>query len=232
MDLRLDIERRKKYLSGEINGKQEGAGESGECHEIVAERSTENASKHHKKSKKSKKKRERSDSSSSSSSCLSHDEEAESMEEGFSQAQLQLRDCTGSMGRGSAHGGFQFRIRGRGWNRMNYLANNINGNSKAYVPVQPKDEEWDPEDMPKNKKYYLQNKKDGEADRKWEESRGHVQNSVPRVKGRFILRRPTSSITTNNPGSNWSYAKFQASGEDGKQPGNNTQQNHKEQNHS
>ncbi|XP_072535865.1 uncharacterized protein thrap3a isoform X2 [Salminus brasiliensis] len=229
-DLRLDIERRKKYLSEEINDNQEGAGESGECLELSVERSTEKSSKHHKKSKKSKKKRERSHSSSSSSSSLSHDEEVESMEEGFSQAQLQLRECTGSMEREQTHGGFQFRIRGRGWNRLNSLANNINGNGNAYVPVQLKNEDWDPEDMPQNRKYYLQNRKDGEGERKWAEPRGHVQTGVPRVKGRFILRRPTSSITTNSPSSNWSYAKFQASGDDGGQPDNNTQQNHKQQN--
>ncbi|XP_036442712.1 thyroid hormone receptor-associated protein 3 isoform X1 [Colossoma macropomum] len=229
MDLRLDIERRKKYLSGETNDKQEGAGESGES-ESGVERSTEKSSKHHKKSKKSKKKRVRTHSSSSSSSSLSQEEEVEFMEEGFSQAQLQLREHTGPMEREQTHGGFQqFRVKGRGWNRVNSFGNNANGNSNTYVPVQPKIEDWGSGDMPKSRQFYLQDRKDGEGERKWAEPRGRGQANVPRVKGRFILRRPTCSITTNNSSSNWGYGKFQASGEVGEQPGSKIEQNHKEQ---
>ncbi|KAI4897449.1 hypothetical protein NFI96_022309, partial [Prochilodus magdalenae] len=227
VDLRLDIERRKKYLSGEKNDKQEWAGGSGES-ELGVERSTEKSSKHHKKSKKSKKKRERTHSSSSSSSSLSQEEEVEFIEDGFSQAQLQLRECSGSMEREQTREGLHFRIRGRGWNKVNSLGNNTNANSSVYVPVQPKNADWDPEDMPKSRKYYLQDRKDVGGERKWAEPRGRGQASVPRVKGRFILRRPTCSITTNNSSSSWSYGKFQGSGEDGEQPGN-VEQNHKEQ---
>lgn len=56
------------------------------------------------------------------------------------------------------------------------------------------------------------------------DAQGCGQSAIPRVKGRFILRRPTISITTNS--SNWSHDKFKASGDDG-EPGN---RDHKEQN--
>ncbi|XP_076157804.1 thyroid hormone receptor-associated protein 3b isoform X1 [Alosa pseudoharengus] len=89
-DLRLDIERRKKYPPKDREHKREGGKGSGGSQGPSRERSPEKSSKHHKKSKKSKKKRERSPSSSSSSSSPSPSfrgkeymgEEMEHMEEG------------------------------------------------------------------------------------------------------------------------------------------------------
>ena len=51
MDLRLDIERRKKYSTRERDYKQDGGRDSGDSPEASMERSTEKSSKHHKKSK-------------------------------------------------------------------------------------------------------------------------------------------------------------------------------------
>ncbi|XP_026857378.2 thyroid hormone receptor-associated protein 3 isoform X1 [Electrophorus electricus] len=222
VDLRLDIEHRKKYISRDPNDKQEGDGESGESPGSDMEISIEKSLKHHKKSKKSKKKQERSHSSSSVSA-LSHEEEAESTEETFSKAQLQLRECSGPMERGQQ----QFRTQARGWNKVNSFGNNSNSNIKTYVTVHPKNEDWDQEHMPKIRKYCLQVGKDGEGERKWAAAGGRGQPSVPRVKGRFILRRPTSTCTTNSSSSDWSHGKFQASSEDGERPGNSTEQDHK-----
>lgn len=58
------------------------------------------------------------------------------------------------------------------------------------------------------------------------ENQEHGQTALPRVKGRFILRRPTSSISSNNLNANWNQDTFQAGGKDG-EPGNGHQ---KEQN--
>ncbi|XP_060778173.1 thyroid hormone receptor-associated protein 3 isoform X3 [Neoarius graeffei] len=220
MDLPMNDHQRKKYLSRETNEKQEEQGAFGQSPESSMESSNEKSSKHHKKSKKNKKKRERSHSSSSSS--FVHEEETESTEK--SSAQLQVRECIGSAETGQAHGRFQFRIRGRGWNRVNCSGNDNKCNSNVHVPGHSNNMDWDSEQIAKSKKYYLQDEKDVEGERKWVDTQGHGQSAIPRVKGRFILRRPTISITTNN--SNWSHDKFKASGDDG-EPGNRDQ---KEQN--
>ncbi|KAK1789406.1 hypothetical protein P4O66_015334 [Electrophorus voltai] len=103
MDLRLDIERRKKYP------KREGGKGSGGSRTPSRDLSPDKPSKH-KKSKKSKKKRERSPSSSSSSSSPSpqpyrqreyHGEEGEHVEKGgFDKSRLGPREYPGSMERG------------------------------------------------------------------------------------------------------------------------------------
>ncbi|KAG1948188.1 thyroid hormone receptor-associated protein [Pimephales promelas] len=107
MDLRLDIERRKKYLSGEREQREEEYEErvSGESPEPRKETSTEKASKNHKKTKKSKKKRERSQSSSSSSSAY-HEEEAEIKPESLSRVQQGFREHGEPVERGRSRGGF------------------------------------------------------------------------------------------------------------------------------
>ncbi|XP_017330940.2 thyroid hormone receptor-associated protein 3 isoform X2 [Ictalurus punctatus] len=223
MDLLMNVEQRKKYLSRETNEKQEERGELGQSPESSMESLTEKSSKCHKKSKKSKKKRERSNSSSSSSSSsFVRDEETKSTEKSL--AQLQGRKCVESTETGQAHGGFHFRIRGRGWNRVNCLGNDRKSNSNAHVPGHSNNMDWDSEQMAKSKKYYPLDEKIVEGQRKWVDTQGRGQSAIPRVKGRFILRRPTISITTNN--SSWSHDKFKASGDDG-EPGS---RDHKEQN--
>ncbi|KAM9488538.1 thyroid hormone receptor-associated protein 3 isoform 2-T2 [Clarias gariepinus] len=218
MDLPMNVEKRKKYLSRDTNEKNEERGESGKS-ESSMESSTEKSSKHHKKSKKSKKKRERSHSSSSSSSFV-HEEKTESTEK--SSTQLPIRECVGTSETGKKHGGF-FRIRGRGWSRVNCLGNDSKCNSNALVQGHSKNLDWDSDQMSKNKKYYLLDEKDVEGERKWVDTQGHGQSAIPRGKGRFILRRPTISITTKN--SNWTHDRFKASGD--AETGN---RDHKEQN--
>ncbi|XP_062847453.1 thyroid hormone receptor-associated protein 3 isoform X2 [Trichomycterus rosablanca] len=211
-ELQMDIEQHKKYLSRETNDKQERRGISEELRETSQERASEKSTKYYKKYKKSKKKQKHSQSSSSSSSA--HEEEDESTGKSFSKV---LRECVGPAEQGLARGGF-FKIRGRGWNRVNFLENNKNTNSSENEQGLSKIDEWDQEHMAESKKYCLLNKND--------ETQEHGQTGIPRVKGRFILRRPTSSSTTNNSSSNWSHDTFQASSKDSR-PGNGDQ---KEQN--
>ncbi|KAJ8340837.1 hypothetical protein SKAU_G00331280 [Synaphobranchus kaupii] len=238
MDLRLDIERRKKYSSKERDHKREAARDSADSHASSRERSSEKYSKHHKKSKKSKKKRERSRSSSaSSSSSPSHragpgdylHEDMEPKEEGgFNKARLGPRDYGGPMERGRARGGFQFRIRGRGWNRGNYPGNNSNGNppNMGAVPMHPKNEDWDPEYTPKSRKYYLHDDREGEGEKKWLDNRGRGRGNFVRGRGRFIFRKATAP-TSNSP--KWTHDKFQGSGEEGELRDEDSEQDHKEE---
>ncbi|KAK7899217.1 hypothetical protein WMY93_020070 [Mugilogobius chulae] len=146
MDLRLDIERRKR-----LSGKGRSPGGS-------RERSSEKAGKHHKKSKKAKKKRDRSPSSSSSSSSPSPypppfrgkeygEGPMEHPDEGYPHQRYPPhgygpggdnrgpREYEGHMERGRGRGFFP-RVRGRGWNRGNYQGNNSNGNPANMNPQQ------------------------------------------------------------------------------------------------
>ncbi|XP_046702191.1 thyroid hormone receptor-associated protein 3 isoform X2 [Silurus meridionalis] len=215
VDLPINVEQSKKYLSRETNEKQEEKSGFGQSPESNMETSAEKSSKQNKIYKKSKQKRERS-CSSSSSSCV-HEEEAESTEKCLTQ--LQVRECVGATETGQAHSGF-FRIRGRGWNRGNCLGNDNQSNNSAHVSGLSNNMDWDSEQMDKSKKYYMLDKKVVESERKWEDTQGHGQSTIPRAKGRFILRRPTISITTNN--SKWTHDNFKASGCDG-EPGRRDQ---------
>ncbi|XP_038580195.1 thyroid hormone receptor-associated protein 3b isoform X3 [Micropterus salmoides] len=180
MDLRLDIERRKRFAGKERDYKREGGRSPGGSRGPSREKSSEKSGKHHKKSKKGKKKRDRSPSSSSSSSSPSPSpypphfrgkeymgEGMEHSEEGYSHPRYPPRDYTGPADRGprdyEGHNtergrgrGFFPRVRGRGWNRGNYPGNSSNGNpANMNPPVRPPEEEWDPEYTPKSRKYYL-----------------------------------------------------------------------------
>ncbi|XP_018582505.1 thyroid hormone receptor-associated protein 3 isoform X2 [Scleropages formosus] len=236
MDLRLDIERRKKYSGKEHDHKRDAGRDSGDSPGSSRERSTEKFTKYHKKSKKSKKKRERSrSSSSSSSSSHSHThahraaeyphEEAEPREEGFNKARLGPRDFGGPMERGRARGGF-FRIRGRGWNRGNYPGNHSNGNPPNMgMPPHPKNEDWDPEYTPKSRKYYLHDDREGEGEKKWVDTRGRGRGNFVRGRGRFIFRK---TATSSNSSPKWTHDKFQGSGEEGELHDEDSEQDHKE----
>ncbi|XP_055760764.1 thyroid hormone receptor-associated protein 3-like isoform X3 [Salvelinus fontinalis] len=243
MDLRVDIERRKKYSTRETDYKQDGGRDSGDSPEASRERSAEKSSKHHKKSKKNKKKQSRSRSSSSSSSAESHrggdypHEEPEPKDEGFNKARLGPRgDYGGPMERGRGRGGFQFRIRGRGWNRENYQGNNSNSNTANMgIPVHPKNEDWDPEYTPKSRKYYLHDDREGE--RKWVDNRGRGGrgNFLRGSRGRFIIRKASVGLpnnhTNNNSSPKWTHDKFQVNGEkeEGEPQEEDTEQDHKDQ---
>ncbi|XP_072304402.1 thyroid hormone receptor-associated protein 3b isoform X7 [Eucyclogobius newberryi] len=219
MDLRLDIERRKR-----LSGKGRSPGGS-------RERSSEKAGKHHKKSKKAKKKRDRSPSSSSSSSSPSPyppayrgkeygEGPAEHLEEGYPHQRYPPhgygpgdnrgpRDYEGhGMERGRGRGFFP-RVRGRGWNRGNYQGNNSNGNPANVNPQQrPPEEEWDPEYTPKSRKYYLHDDRDGE--KTWVDNRGRGRGTFPNRRGRFVYRK--GGAGGNSP--KWTHDMYQG-GEEG-----------------
>ncbi|XP_051576817.1 thyroid hormone receptor-associated protein 3-like isoform X2 [Myxocyprinus asiaticus] len=227
MDLRLDIERRKKYLSGESDHKEEEYKErvSRESPESCKEISTEKVSKHHKKMKKSKKKRERSQSSSSSTSSSSvyHEEEAVIKAKGSNKTRLGFREYGEPMERGQKRGGF-LRMRGRSWNRVNFHGNS-NGND-AQMNMSAKNEDWDTEYTPQSNKYFLHSERDGDGERKLETC-GRGRGNILRAKGRFILRRATNANNTNNTSPKWTHDKFQATDDEGEQQGEDAEQDHK-----
>ncbi|KAI4079823.1 thyroid hormone receptor associated protein 3 [Homo sapiens] len=180
VDLRLDIERRKKHKERDLKrGKSRESVDSRDSSHS-RERSAEKTEKTHKGSKKQKKHRRARDRSrsSSSSSQSSHSykaeeytEETEEREEsttGFDKSRLGTKDFVGpsERGGGRARGTFQFRARGRGWGRGNYSGNN-NNNSNNDFQKRNREEEWDPEYTPKSKKYYLHDDREGEGSDKW-----------------------------------------------------------------
>ncbi|XP_052474140.1 thyroid hormone receptor-associated protein 3 isoform X3 [Carassius gibelio] len=225
MDLRLDIESRKKYLSGEREHREEeyGGRVSRKSPDASKEITTEKVSKNHKKFKKSKKKREHSESSSSSFSSVYHEKEAEIKAEGFSKVQQELREYGEPAERRWARGGFQLRRRGRNWNRGNFHGSS-NGDSQMNMPE--KNDDWDQEYTPKSKKYFL-SERDGEAEKKmiYTRVRGRGRGNAIRGKGRFILRRATNTNPTNNTSPKWAHDKFQATDEDeGEQQGEDVEQ--------
>ncbi|NXU19203.1 TR150 protein, partial [Pardalotus punctatus] len=217
VDLRLDIERRKKHKERDL--KRDKSRESVDSRDSShsRERSTEKTEKSHKGSKKKKHRRVRERSrSSSSSSWSSHSvkaeeypEETEEREEsstGFDKSRLGTKEFTGPNERGRARGTFQFRARGRGWGRGNFSGNN-NSNSGGNNDFQKRsrEEEWDPEYTPKSKKYYLHDDREGEGTDKWV-NRGRGRGAFPRGRGRFMFRKSSTSPK-------WAHDKF--SGEEG-----------------
>ncbi|XP_074469620.1 thyroid hormone receptor-associated protein 3b isoform X6 [Sebastes fasciatus] len=126
MDLRLDIERRKRFAGKEY--KREGGRSPGGSRGPSREKSSEKSGKHHKKSKKGKKKRDRSPSSSSSSSSPSPypppfrgkefmgGEGMEHSEEGYGHPRYPPRDYSGPGDRGGHYEGHNAeRGRARGF---------------------------------------------------------------------------------------------------------------------
>ncbi|XP_045404210.1 thyroid hormone receptor-associated protein 3 [Lemur catta] len=217
VDLRLDIERRKKHKERDLKrGKSRESMDSRDSSHS-RERSAEKTEKTHKGSKKQKKHRRARDRSrsSSSSSQSSHSykaeeytEETEEREEsttGFDKSRLGTKDFVGpsERGGGRARGNF-FRARGRGWGRGNYSGNN-NNNSNNDFQKRNREEEWDPEYTPKSKKYYLHDDREGEGSDKWV-SRGRGRGAFPRGRGRFMFRKSSTSPK-------WAHDKF--SGEEG-----------------
>ncbi|XP_006094215.1 thyroid hormone receptor-associated protein 3 isoform X1 [Myotis lucifugus] len=217
VDLRLDIERRKKHKERDLKrGKSRESVDSRDSSHS-RERSAEKTEKTHKGSKKQKKHRRTRDRSrsSSSSSQSSHSykaeeytEETEEREEsttGFDKSRLGTKDFVGPNERGGrARGTFQFRARGRGWGRGNYSGNNNNSSNNDFQK-RSREEEWDPEYTPKSKKYYLHDDREGEGSEKWG-GRGRGRGAFPRGRGRFMFRKSSTSPK-------WAHDKF--SGEEG-----------------
>ncbi|XP_068180115.1 thyroid hormone receptor-associated protein 3 isoform X2 [Antennarius striatus] len=227
MDLRLDIERRKKYSTHKKVYNHDQGRDMGDSPDSSRERSVEKISKCHKRSKKSKKKRSRSSSSSSSSS----DSQTEDFPHGktdpkdkcFNRIRLDQMEPPGSADRGRPRGGFQFQIRGRGWNRGNYQGNCSQSNIMPNMAVHPKNEDWDPEFTPKSRKYYLHDDREGEIDFKWGDSRGRGRGCLTRGRARFIIRK--GGPNTNSP--KWAHDKFQVNGEQREEHEEETQLDHK-----
>ncbi|CAG03501.1 unnamed protein product [Tetraodon nigroviridis] len=151
MDLRLDIERRKKYCTPEkLQNREREMKNSGR------ETSRDNFSKCHKSSKKSKRRRSRSSSSSSSSSSSESQTDELPPDKGHPKDKS-LNKGSPSESPGSVEitrplGGFQVQIRGRGWNRGSFQGNCSHSNNLMLLPNK---DEWDPEYTPKSRKYYL-----------------------------------------------------------------------------
>ncbi|XP_042295169.1 thyroid hormone receptor-associated protein 3 isoform X2 [Sceloporus undulatus] len=227
VDLRLDIERRKKHKEKDRRGKSRESVDSRPSSHS-RERSTEKAERSHKASKKKKHRRVRERSRSSSSSSQSsrsykaeeYPEETEEREEpappGFDKSRLGTKEFAGPSERGRARGTFQFRARGRGWGRGNFSGNSNNNNSSGAggsgvggvstdFQKRAREEEWDPEYTPKSKKYYLHDDREGEGGEKWA-NRGRGRGIFPRGRGRFLYRKSSTSPK-------WAHDKF--SGEEG-----------------
>ncbi|XP_037641556.1 thyroid hormone receptor-associated protein 3 isoform X2 [Sebastes umbrosus] len=231
MDLRLDIERRKKYPTHDSDYIQDRGGDVGDSPDSSTERSVEKFSKCRERSKKNKKKRSRSSSSSSSSSSKSQKEDlphgkSDPKDKAFNRARLGQAESPAPVERGGPRGGFQVRIRGRSWNRGNYQGNSSQSNTTANMAEQPKNEDWDPEFTPKSRKYYLHDDREREAECKWVDNRGRGRGSVSRGRARFIIRKATGGPNTNSP--KWAHDKFQINGEQGDAQEEETEQDHKE----
>ncbi|CAG6014705.1 unnamed protein product [Menidia menidia] len=231
MDLRLDIERRKKFSTHEKDYNQDRGRDMKSSPDFSKDRSEENIPKFSKRLMKSDKKRSRSSSSSSSSSCKSQKDEnlphdkPESKDEVFDRPWLSQRGSQTPAEGGWLRGGFQIRIRGRGWNKASCQQNSSQSNPVKGA-ADPNNEDWDPESTPKCKKYYLHDDRDEEPERKWMDNRGRAQGSFPRGKARFIIRKATGSATMNN--SKWVFDKFQTSREHGGKEGEEGEQDHKQ----
>ncbi|KAE8289078.1 Thyroid hormone receptor-associated protein 3 BCLAF1 and THRAP3 family member 2 [Larimichthys crocea] len=230
MDLRLDIERRKKYSTHPSDYNQDRGRDTGDSPDSSRERSVEKFSKCHEKSKKNKKKRSRSSSSSSSSSSKSQKEDlphgkSDPKDKVFDKARLGQKESSGSVERGRPRGGFQVRIRGRGWNRGNYQGNCSQSTNMPNMAAHPKNEDWDPEYTPKSRKYYLHDDRDGETELKWVDHRGRGRGNFSRGRARFIIRKATGG--PNATSQNWAHDKFQVNGEQGGKQEGLTEQDHK-----
>ncbi|XP_049641815.1 thyroid hormone receptor-associated protein 3-like [Suncus etruscus] len=218
VDLRLDIERRKKHKERDLKRGKSRESVGSRDSSRSRERSAEKTEKTHKGSKKQKKHQRARDPSRSSSpsSQSSHSykaeeytEETEEREEsttGFDKSRLGTKDFVGPSERGGrARGTFQFRARGRDWGRGNYSGNNNNNSNNDFQKRNRGEEEWDPEYTPKSKKYYLHDDREGEGSEKWV-SQGQGRGAFPLGQGQFMFWKSTTSPK-------WAHDKF--SGEEG-----------------
>ncbi|TNN89097.1 Thyroid hormone receptor-associated protein 3 [Liparis tanakae] len=187
MDLRLDIERRKKYPILDRDYNKDRGEEWRNSPDSCPDRSEEKLSKSSERSKKSQKKRSRSSSSSSSSSSKSQKADlphgkSDPADKDSDRAQLSQTDSSGAVTRGMPRGGFQVRIRGRSWNQGNGPQSNHDDRER-------------------------------EAECKMMDSRGRRRGSFSRGRARFIVRKATGGPNANSP--KWANDKFQINGERG-----------------
>ncbi|XP_027868445.1 thyroid hormone receptor-associated protein 3 isoform X2 [Xiphophorus couchianus] len=191
MDLRLDIERRKKYsMHDRVTGDSQDFGQ---------EKSEENCSKYQKTSKKSVRKRSRSSSSSSSSSSNCQNDEdlihgnLESKDEIFSKAQLGQREPPGTMEVARAQDEFKIQIQRRNWNKSSHQGNSSHSD-QVNMAINTKNEDWNSKFSPKSKTYFMHDKRGNEAT--WVENQEQGRGTVPPGRTRFIIRKPTGNACT------------------------------------
>ncbi|XP_013874047.1 thyroid hormone receptor-associated protein 3 isoform X2 [Austrofundulus limnaeus] len=229
MDLRLDIERRKKYSTHPKDYSQDRGRDAGNSPDFDRGRSEEIFSKFCKIPKKNYKKRSRSSSSSSSSSSKSQKDEHlhDSFEvkgDFFNKAQLDQRESPGNAEGAQPPGGvFQkIQIRGRGWSKGSNQGNS-SYSSQMNRAGYPENEDWDPKVTPKSKAYYLHDDREST----WLEAQERGQGSLLHGRARFIIRKATGSTNTISP--KWTHDKFQAKREQGGKDREETDQDHKEE---
>uniref|UniRef100_H0WL67 Thyroid hormone receptor associated protein 3 n=1 Tax=Otolemur garnettii TaxID=30611 RepID=H0WL67_OTOGA len=199
VDLRLDIERRKKHKERDLKrGKSRESVDSRDSSHS-RERSTEKTEKTHKGSKKQKKHRRARDRSrsSSSSSQSSHSykaeeytEETEEREEsttGFDKSRLGTKDFVGPSERGSGRARGTFFLAGTG-----------------FEPTTSCIWGWHPTPL-SHRRCPRHDDREGEGSDKWV-SRGRGRGAFPRGRGRFMFRKSSTSPK-------WAHDKF--SGEEG-----------------
>ncbi|XP_040020171.2 uncharacterized protein thrap3a isoform X3 [Gasterosteus aculeatus] len=216
MDLRLDIERRKKCPAHDRDSNQDLGGDVGDSPDSSRDGSLEKLSQTSERSnRKSQKKRPRSSSSSSSEASQSRKEDSsDPKDKGCDRAQPGQAEPTGPVGRGRPRGGFQVRIRGRSWNGGSYRGSSSHRNMTTHVAVQPESEDWDADHTEKRRKYFLHDDREREAEGKAADGRG--RGSFSRGRARFIVR--------NTGGPKWADDnKFQVNGEH-----QETRQDHKD----
>ncbi|KAK1880614.1 Thyroid hormone receptor-associated protein 3 [Dissostichus eleginoides] len=169
MDLRLDIERRKRSAGKDY--KREGGRSSGGSRGPSRERSSEKSGKHHKKSKKGKKK-------ATLTTGILHGTTAGAETGGATTGEAEIGGATL---RATTQSGAEAED-----------SSPDNGNPAPVNPaVRPPEEEWDPEYTPKSRKYYLHDDRDGE--KTWVDSRGRGRGAFPTRRGRFVYRKGGSS---------------------------------------
>ncbi|XP_004078486.2 thyroid hormone receptor-associated protein 3 isoform X1 [Oryzias latipes] len=204
MDLRLDIERRKKYSCFQNQNQERDVGDSADFSKELCE---QNLSKH--SNKLNGQKRRRSSSSSSSSSSKSPKPEthetAKLKDEELHKTKACQREFAVPAQGGRPLGEFQIQICGKGWNKSSFQENNsyISSLNSAHP------ESEDPEFTPKSRKYYLHDDRDEES--KWTDEREQGQGKQPFGRTRFIIRKATGGASKTCL--KWPFEKFQANGE-------------------
>ncbi|KAM4567972.1 thyroid hormone receptor-associated protein 3 isoform 2-T2 [Fundulus diaphanus] len=191
MDLRLDIERRKKSSMHEKV--------PADSQDFGQERSEGNFPKHCKISKKSVRKRSRSSSSSSSSSSNSHKDEGavhgnfKSKKEIFSRAQLGQREPPVTKEGARRPEEFKIQIQ-RSWNKSSHQGNN-SPSDQVNMAINTKGENWDPKFSPRSKAYFLHDDRDN--DTTWKENQGQSRGGFPLGRTRFIIRKATGNASSS-----------------------------------
>ncbi|XP_024122972.1 thyroid hormone receptor-associated protein 3 isoform X2 [Oryzias melastigma] len=222
MDLRLDIERRKKYSCFQNQNQEIDVGDSPDFSSELCE---QNLSKYCNKSNDQKRRRSSSSSSSSSSKSqkLETQDKSELKDEEFHKTKPCQRESTVPAQGGRPLGDFQIQICGRSWNKSSFQENT--SYSSSMNSAHPESKGWDPEFTPKNRKYYLHDDRDEES--KWTDKREPGQGNQSLGRARFIIRKATGGASKTSL--KWPFEKFQANGDTSGKKGEEADQDHREE---